>query len=196
MALFGIGKGIEAGSRDALNAARLMANRLEGLNKTLASDLKTPLRIGIGIHSGPAIVGEMGYAQATSITAVGDTVNTASRLEAMAVGNAVLDCLLEEGFLEQVQQTGRLLRERLEALAARHPNIISEVRGSGLMLGLQCVPPSGDLVARLRDEGLLTVGAADNVVRMVPPLTIGEAEVNEAADIIDRACAALAEAAA
>lgn len=115
---------------------------------------------------------------------------------AMAVGNAVLDCLLEEGFLEQVQQTGRLLRERLEALAARHPNIISEVRGSGLMLGLQCVPPSGDLVARLRDEGLLTVGAADNVVRMVPPLTIGEAEVNEAADIIDRACAALAEAAA
>jgi len=83
MALFGIGKGIEAGSCDALNAARLMADKLEGLNKTLASDLRTPLRIGIGIHSGPAIVGEMGYAKATSVTAVGDTVNTASRLEAM-----------------------------------------------------------------------------------------------------------------
>jgi len=115
---------------------------------------------------------------------------------AMAVGNAVLDCLLEEGFLQQVQLTGRLLRERLEALAARHPNVISEVRGSGLMLGLKSVPPNSELVGRLRNEGLLTVGAADNVVRLVPPLTIGETEVNEAADMLERACTALSEAAA
>ena len=60
-----------------------MANRLDELNSTLAADQPAPLRIGIGIHAGPAIVGEMGYADATSVTAIGDTVNTASRLESM-----------------------------------------------------------------------------------------------------------------
>jgi adenylate cyclase len=60
-----------------------MAERLADLNESLKSDLDKPLRLGIGIHIGPAIVGEMGYARATSLTAVGDTVNTASRLEAL-----------------------------------------------------------------------------------------------------------------
>jgi adenylate cyclase len=83
MALFGVDDDVAAGSRAALAAARLMAEKLEELNRGLAHDLHVELRIGIGIHSGPAIVGEMGYAQATSLTAVGDTVNTASRLEAM-----------------------------------------------------------------------------------------------------------------
>ena len=64
-------------------AAREMALALDDLNKQLASDLKQPLRIGIGIHGGPAIVGEMGYRHATTVTAIGDSVNTASRLETM-----------------------------------------------------------------------------------------------------------------
>ncbi len=83
MALFGIEGGPQAGSRNALAAARAMAERLEDLNRALANDLDTPLRIGIGIHVGPVIVGEMGYGSATSVTAIGDAVNTASRLEAM-----------------------------------------------------------------------------------------------------------------
>ena len=83
MALFGIERGPEAGSRNALVAARAMADRLDELNRALANDLETPLRIGIGIHVGPVIVGEMGYGSATSVTAIGDAVNTASRLETL-----------------------------------------------------------------------------------------------------------------
>jgi adenylate cyclase len=83
MALFGIERGVALGSRNALEAARRMAQSLEELNRSLASDLPAPLRIGIGLHSGPVIVGEMGYGPATSLTAIGDAVNTASRLEAL-----------------------------------------------------------------------------------------------------------------
>ena len=83
MALFGLDSGVEAGCREALAAAKDMAERLQSLNRALIHDLPAPLRIGIGIHTGPAIVGEMGYGTAVSITAVGDAVNTASRLEAL-----------------------------------------------------------------------------------------------------------------
>ena len=84
MALFGIDTPPAAGAAQALAAAKGMSVALRDLNRLLASDLSAPLRIGIGIHVGPAIVGEMGYAAATSVTAVGDTVNTASRLESMS----------------------------------------------------------------------------------------------------------------
>jgi adenylate cyclase len=83
MALFGVGGRSGEGCRQALVAARAMAVNLEELNRTLTHDLAEPLRIGIGIHVGPAIVGEMGHGRATSVTAVGDSVNTASRLEAL-----------------------------------------------------------------------------------------------------------------
>jgi adenylate cyclase len=83
MALFGIESRIEDASRQALAGARNMAVKLEELNEMLAGDLDAPLRIGIGIHAGAVIVGEMGYAHATALTAIGDAVNTASRLEAM-----------------------------------------------------------------------------------------------------------------
>ena len=83
MALFGIGSNRQQGCREALSAARAMSEGLEELNRSLEHELDEPLRIGIGIHAGPAIVGEMGYGQATNLTAIGDTVNTASRLESM-----------------------------------------------------------------------------------------------------------------
>jgi adenylate cyclase len=83
MALFGVGGRPDDGCRRALAAARAMANGLHELNRSLTHDIGEPLRIGIGIHAGPAIVGEMGHGRATSVTAVGDTVNTASRLEAL-----------------------------------------------------------------------------------------------------------------
>jgi adenylate cyclase len=83
MALFGITSGPGQGCRQALAGARAMAAQLEELNHSLIDDLDEPLRIGIGIHTGPAIVGEMGYADAVSMTAIGDAVNTASRLETL-----------------------------------------------------------------------------------------------------------------
>jgi len=83
MALFGIENGTQAGCRSALAAARLMSERLAELNLSLRAELDSPLRIGIGIHCGPVIVGEMGYGNAAAITAIGDAVNTASRLEAL-----------------------------------------------------------------------------------------------------------------
>ena len=84
MALFGLDSRPDEACRQALSAARAMGAKLEALNAALAADLEAPLRIGIGIHVGPAIVGEMGYSQATTVTAIGDAVNTASRLEAQS----------------------------------------------------------------------------------------------------------------
>lgn len=83
MALFGTVGDPPNGARAAMNAARNMALKLQELNETLKYELESPLRIGIGIHAGRAIIGEMGYERATTLTAIGDTVNTASRLESM-----------------------------------------------------------------------------------------------------------------
>ena len=112
---------------------------------------------------------------------------------AMAVGNAVLDVMLADGFLAAVERNGALLRERLEGLVARHPQVFEEVRGYGLMLGLKCRENAGAFVERLRAEGLLTVAAAENVVRIIPPLIIGEPEIEEATAMIARAADGLEE---
>ena len=110
---------------------------------------------------------------------------------AMAVGNAVLDVVLEEGFLDRVRQNGLLFKQRLAELRDRYPSVIAEVRGEGYLVGLRAVPPSAQLVDALRAEGLLTVGSGENVVRLLPPLIAGDAEIAEAVARIDRACARL-----
>ena len=107
---------------------------------------------------------------------------------AVAVGNAVLDVVLEEDFLAHVRDTANYLRQELVSLIDRHPDVIEDVRGEGLMIGLKCRAVNGDLIAALHDRGLLTVPAADNVVRLLPPLIIGEAEIREAVSLIDQAC--------
>ncbi len=83
MAIFGLAVDADRACRQALDAARRMALALDDLNEALSGDLDAPLRIGIGLHAGPSIVGEMGYERATQLTAIGDTVNTASRLESL-----------------------------------------------------------------------------------------------------------------
>ncbi len=112
---------------------------------------------------------------------------------AMAVGNAVLDIMLADGFLDRVAQMGLRLKQRLAALKDEHPDIIEEVRGHGLMLGLKCRVPNQKLLEALRAEKMLTVQAGDNVVRLLPPLIIGEAEIELAAEKLEAACAALAK---
>jgi len=110
---------------------------------------------------------------------------------AMAVGNAVLDIVLEPGFLEGVAQLGLRLKQRLAGIADEHGDIVEEVRGQGLMVGLKCKAENMKLIAELRDRGMLTVQAGDNVVRLLPPLIVGEDEIDLACATIDAACVAL-----
>ncbi len=114
---------------------------------------------------------------------------------AMAVANAVLDVVLADGFLERVDAVARSLRRRLDGLVGRYPKVLSEVRGAGLLLGLRCVVPNGEVLARLRAEGMLAVTAAENVLRLAPPLIIDDIQVDEAVAILERVCGNWAEAA-
>jgi acetylornithine/N-succinyldiaminopimelate aminotransferase len=108
---------------------------------------------------------------------------------AMAVGNAVFDVVLAPGFLDHVAAMGLRLKQRLAALKDEHHAIIEEVRGQGLMLGLKCKVPNQALLKALVAERMLTVQAGDNVVRLLPPLIIGEAEIDLACVKLDAACA-------
>jgi acetylornithine/N-succinyldiaminopimelate aminotransferase len=113
---------------------------------------------------------------------------------AMAAGNATLDVMQEDGFLHHVRQIGLLFKQRLAEIKDRFPGVVAEVRGEGLLLGVRCVVPNGQLVDALRDEHMLAVGAGENVVRLIPPLIITEAEVGEAMGMLERACTRLASA--
>jgi acetylornithine/N-succinyldiaminopimelate aminotransferase len=107
---------------------------------------------------------------------------------AMAVGNAVLDVILAPGFLEHVEQVALLFKQRLAELKDRHPRIIAEVRGEGLLVGLKMAVQNTEMTKALLHEHLLAVGAGDNVVRLLPPLIIDDAIVADAIARIDRAC--------
>jgi acetylornithine/N-succinyldiaminopimelate aminotransferase len=110
---------------------------------------------------------------------------------ATALGNAMLDVTLVPGFLDHVRKIGLLFKQRLAELKDRHPAVIAEVRGEGLLIGLRCIVPNTKLIDALRAEKMLVPGAGDNVVRLLPPLIVSEAEVAEAIARIDRACAAV-----
>jgi acetylornithine/N-succinyldiaminopimelate aminotransferase len=107
---------------------------------------------------------------------------------AMAAGNAVLDVVLAPGFLDKVRRNALLLKQRLAEIKDRHGGVIEEVRGEGMLIGMRAAVPMGQLVDALRAEKLLTVAAGENVVRLLPPLIASEAEIDQAVDMIDRAC--------
>ena len=108
-----------------------------------------------------------------------------------AVGCAVMDHVADPDFLDAVRRKSSLLRQRLEGLVAAHPDIFGGVRGLGLMLGLECRVPNADVVRAGFDAGLITVPAADNVLRLLPPLTITDEEIAEAVARLDAAARAL-----
>lgn len=110
---------------------------------------------------------------------------------ACAVGAKVVEIITAPGFLDEVNRKAGLLRQRLEGLVASHPEVFEAVRGEGLMLGLKCRVAPGDMVAAGYDAGILTVPAADNVLRLLPPLTITDAEITEAVARLDKAAASL-----
>jgi len=110
---------------------------------------------------------------------------------AMAVGNAVLDVILADGFLAHVETMAEMLWSALDTVVTAYPRIFSDVRGAGLMVGLKCCGDGGEnteFVKKLMDNGLLTVPAGDNVVRMVPPLIIEQSHIDEAIAIIVKTC--------
>jgi len=133
MALFGLTGDAETGCREALAAARLMSLRLIELNQSLRAELVEPLRIGIGIHVGPVIVGEMGYGSASAITAIGDSVNTASRLEG----------LTKEFDAELVFSAELIARAGLDLTGGRRAEI--EIRGKHDRLAVAVFSSAGDL---------------------------------------------------
>jgi len=133
----------------------------------------------------------LGACLATEKAAVGMTPGTHGSTYggnplATAIGNAVLDVMLAPGFLQGVEKVGRTLHRRLAGLVDAHPQVYGGVRGHGLMLGLECVPANTAVVDRLRANGMLAVAAGDNVVRLLPPLIIDEAQVDEAVAILGK----------
>ncbi len=142
----------------------------------------------------------VGACLATSEAAKGMTVGThgstfGGNPLAMSVANAVLDVMLAPGFLDHVRRIALLFKQRLAEIKDRYPALIAEVRGEGLLIGLRALVPAGELVNALRAEKMITVSAGDNVVRLLPPLIVGEAEIAEAVARLDRACARLNRAA-
>jgi acetylornithine/N-succinyldiaminopimelate aminotransferase len=143
----------------------------------------------------------MGACLATARAAAGMTAGThgttfGGNPLAMAVGNAVLDVVLAPGFLQHVRDVSNFLGQQLAGLKDQHPQLIEQVRGAGLMLGLKlhAAVANTDFIAAMRDRGLLAVGAGDNVVRLVPPLIITEDDAREAMRILNDAAASFAPA--
>jgi acetylornithine/N-succinyldiaminopimelate aminotransferase len=110
---------------------------------------------------------------------------------ACAVGNKVLEIIAEPDFLAEVNRKAGLMRQKLEGLVASHPEVFESVRGAGLMLGLKCKAVNKDVVNAGYEQALLTVPAADNVVRLLPALTITDDEISEAVTRLDAVASAL-----
>jgi acetylornithine/N-succinyldiaminopimelate aminotransferase len=106
---------------------------------------------------------------------------------ACAAANAVLDVILAPGFLDEIDRTSRHLWSGLQELCVKYPSVFTQARGAGLIVGLKCAVPNTDLQNAALHEGLLTVAAGDNVLRLVPPLIVRDAECNEALALLDRA---------
>ena len=112
-----------------------------------------------------------------------------------AVGAKVVELISDPAFLADVARKGALMRQGLESLVARHPQVFDSVRGEGLMLGLKCKPAPADVVKAGYEAGVLTVAAADNVLRLLPALNIPDADIAEALTRLDQAATHLEQAA-
>jgi acetylornithine/N-succinyldiaminopimelate aminotransferase len=140
--------------------------------------------IGSGFPMGACLASE----HAASGMTVGSHASTfGGNALAMAVGNAVLDVVLAPGFLDRVRHVANYARQQLQGLIAEHPRVFEEVRGEGLMIGLKTRVPNTAFIDDLRGHGRLSVAAGGNVVRLLPPLIIGEEEVREALRLLSAA---------
>ena len=106
----------------------------------------------------------------------------------MAVGNAVLDVILEKNFLSNVKQKGKYFDQGLNKIKDKYPKIIGEIRGVGLIKGLKMLVDNTEFVKKLMNHKMLTVKAEENVVRLFPPLIVSNEELDEAIDKIEKTC--------
>jgi acetylornithine/N-succinyldiaminopimelate aminotransferase len=107
---------------------------------------------------------------------------------AMAVGDAVVEVVAQPEFLDHVRRMGSRFQQHLAMLLSEHPAVVADVRGQGLLLGLKLHVPAAAFLTRLRESGLLAVGATENVVRLAPPLIIDESHMSEAVQALSAAC--------
>lgn len=157
---------------------KLFAHEWSGVTPDIMAIAKG---IGGGFPMGACLATE----RAASAMAVGSHGSTfGGNPLAMAVGNAVLDVVLEPKFLAHVERMGNYLRQQIAGLIAGHPAVFEDVRGLGLMVGVRMKVPNAEFIDRLRGHGMLAVGAGDNVVRLVPPLIVGEEHVREAMEML------------
>jgi acetylornithine/N-succinyldiaminopimelate aminotransferase len=106
----------------------------------------------------------------------------------MSVGNAVLDLILKKGFLKNVQLIGQYFHSELQKLQSEFPGIIKEVRGIGLLIGVKVSPEINLFIKKLLDNKLLTIRAAENVVRLLPPLNVKKKNIDQAIVILRKVC--------
>ncbi len=166
---------------------KLFAHQWSGVEPDVLSTAKA---LGGGVPIGAVL--------ATEKAAVGMTVGShgstfGGNPLAMAVANAVLDVMLADGFLDRVASKGERFGKRLRALVKAHGRVFTDLRGMGLMRGLKCADglASADVVAKLRENGLLTVAAGENVIRLLPPLIVEDHHFDEALGILEKSAAAV-----
>ncbi|MFP6707669.1 MAG: aspartate aminotransferase family protein [Alphaproteobacteria bacterium] len=166
---------------------RLLAHEWSGVRPDVAT-------LGKGIGGGFPI----GACMATSDAAKGMVAGTHGSTYggnplAAAAGNAVLDVILTDGFIENVERLGDVLRSRLEDLCQRNDAVVECVRGRGLLVGIKCKFPNMDLVTAMREKGVLVPPAGDNVLRMLPPLNIEGSHIDDAIAALEDVCRELGQ---
>jgi acetylornithine/N-succinyldiaminopimelate aminotransferase len=165
---------------------KLFAHELEGVKPDIMAVAKA---VGGGFPLGACLA----TAEAAQYMTVGSHGSTyGGNPLGTAVGAAVLDVMLEPGFLESVREKGLRFKQRLAQLKDEYPSIIEEVRGEGLLLGLKIKPPVGDLQKACFEEKLLVIPAGENVLRLLPPLTLTDAEMSTGLDRLSKAMGRLA----
>jgi acetylornithine/N-succinyldiaminopimelate aminotransferase len=155
---------------------RLFAHEWEGVPPDIMAVAKA---LGNGFPIGACLATEKAAAGMTPGTH-GSTFG--GNPLAVSAGNAVLDVMLEPGFFDRANRIAKVLWSKLQAFVDAYPGLFLELRGAGHLLGIRCQPSltAGDFVAKLRAEGLLCLTAGDNVLRILPPLVVGEAEIDAA----------------
>lgn len=164
---------------------RLFAHEWAGVTPDIMMVAKG---IGGGFPLGAVLATE---AAAVAMTAGSHGSTYGGNPLACSVGCAVMDEVTAPGFLETVNTRASQLQQKLGGLVEAYPEVFAELRGSGLMLGLKCVAPNTDVLQACYDAGLITVPAGDNVIRLLPPLTLSEDEVTEAVSRLDHAACAI-----